>query len=829
MLRNTMNYTETPKRHRKQKKKTTFSSHKSLNFQSCIPGKQERWQKLVNLNELNSVRTKSIAADYISESDLNERDLHNQSFKLKTLLKQKIDNKSNNQSVRSFNSENKSENKNDQISSNDLPVAKSFKKFSKKELHRRRSSFANKAIDKEEMLQEDSNKGLQDDKILSVAASRKLEKRENLHDSMMDSGDDSDTDYRKLFISPESKFAFFLKRTANLLSLIMIFVYPLNMVFPTTMMESLALNFLIEGFFIIDFFLHFLIGYIDSEDNLVTKRRRIAINYLSSWFVVDFLAAIPTGLINCYFFYCEKEISSKMLLNKTLRFFRIIDYIKNTKLRSFSFSFLTTENQDAKEVQVYKAVSGNSSLVILTKFLVCFLISSHIFSCTWMLIRLNKQHYWIDDLSFNLSNYDSYVEAQYFVWTSVLTVGYGDIHPVNTAERLFTFVMLTIGIGIYSFFISFIGDLITKSDSLKEKYTKKMRYLQEAKQKFKLPEDLYSKTEAYIKYEFKSNRKDRFGFITDLPTKLRQNLIFSMYHDFINNCNFLRGKSKDFCCDIIMHLQFMTVSKNETIIEVGDKVEEMVFVSSGKLAIILGVKHQNKKVINIHQYEFFGDIICLSNQRSPITLKCRVKKANLMFLKKADLEMISLNYPLQFEKNFRTSSYNYSVLLDRIEEKIKAIEAPSEEEQIKPEKKPKVLKESKQIVEVKLQAIEVKPVEFQPNKQIKESKIKSSLSFNKEHKLLNRSTSMLFDKKNDRSIFMPSKFGSPNRFNNQYRRSDIVLGNLNNQLKIKQLMKNDVNSFFDANITKALEKEKQRMKSNKHQKLLNMLADLRND
>ena len=54
-----------------------------------------------------------------------------------------------------------------------------------------------------------------------------------------------------------------------------------------------GLNFSIDGLFLIDMILCFLNAYYTDEFELIEDRVEIARNYLTGWFLIDFLAIFP--------------------------------------------------------------------------------------------------------------------------------------------------------------------------------------------------------------------------------------------------------------------------------------------------------------------------------------------------------------------------------------------------------------------------------------------------------------------------------------------------------------------------------------------------------
>ena len=57
-----------------------------------------------------------------------------------------------------------------------------------------------------------------------------------------------------------------------------------------------------------------------------------------------------------------------------------------------------------------------------------------------------------------------YIESAYFTITTVATVGYGDIYPVNTLERGFTIVLMLIGVSAFTFVSGALSSILSSYD-----------------------------------------------------------------------------------------------------------------------------------------------------------------------------------------------------------------------------------------------------------------------------------------------------------------------------------------------------------------------------
>ena len=106
------------------------------------------------------------------------------------------------------------------------------------------------------------------------------------------------------------------------------------------------------------------------------------------------------------------------------------------------------------------------SIVNLIKLTIFMLIFAHIFGCFFHYIAVLeiKNEYsnsWIQKKGYeNNIWFENYIESLYFSVVTMITVGYGDIVPITTPEKVFcTILMLLSGI-IYGYVINSIGQIL---------------------------------------------------------------------------------------------------------------------------------------------------------------------------------------------------------------------------------------------------------------------------------------------------------------------------------------------------------------------------------
>lgn len=60
---------------------------------------------------------------------------------------------------------------------------------------------------------------------------------------------------------------------------------------------ELNLFFIVDVTFIVDILINFRTTFVTTQDEIVSHPGRIAVNYLSGWFLIDLVAAIPFDLL----------------------------------------------------------------------------------------------------------------------------------------------------------------------------------------------------------------------------------------------------------------------------------------------------------------------------------------------------------------------------------------------------------------------------------------------------------------------------------------------------------------------------------------------------
>ena len=70
--------------------------------------------------------------------------------------------------------------------------------------------------------------------------------------------------------------------------------------------------------------------------------------------------------------------------------------------------------------------------------------------------------------------FSKYTYALYFSVATMITVGYGDIHPVNSYEAMFITIAMFVSCGVFAYSFNLIGDLVREFNMMENAFKNEM-------------------------------------------------------------------------------------------------------------------------------------------------------------------------------------------------------------------------------------------------------------------------------------------------------------------------------------------------------------------
>ena len=113
------------------------------------------------------------------------------------------------------------------------------------------------------------------------------------------------------------------------------------------------------------------------------------------------------------------------------------------------------------------------------KFTLLMLLFTHISGCFWYyLTKFNTENYWLMNFeNENKSEINLYILSLYWAISTICTVGFGDIHPINLLEKILNIIWISVGVAVYSYMIGSLSNILKNLYENKNKVLKRFAFL----------------------------------------------------------------------------------------------------------------------------------------------------------------------------------------------------------------------------------------------------------------------------------------------------------------------------------------------------------------
>lgn len=339
--------------------------------------------------------------------------------------------------------------------------------------------------------------------------------------------------------------------------------------------------------FMFDLFVVLHTSYL-SHGVLIYDKEHIRHHYGRSSIVIHIIAALPISWAS--YFFTKRWQYFLLLFNRLLRLRRAI-HASETLDRNLIYH------------------SWMSSL-IPTVFSLISLI--HMFACIFYLCALFEglENSWVAILGWDyLTPSQHYVVSVYFVMTTILTIGFGDMTPQTSSEIILVIFIQLIGVFCNAYIIGmFVSLLIDKiRTSFLYHYTSLVEFM-----KFKnTPPELRKQIIHYYQYNWEENHgaDDPAAVAKFVPETIRNHLKMDMCGECFGKVGLFRLATQKFRTSLANILKTKEFVPGEAIFQQGDVVSSIILVRSGVVDVYLdGRKMATTKCDAFGELELFIDI-----------------------------------------------------------------------------------------------------------------------------------------------------------------------------------------------------------------------------
>ena len=469
--------------------------------------------------------------------------------------------------------------------------------------------------------------------------------------------------WQKYLLRPDSTGKIIWDAVAVGLLLYTIIIAPLRLGFSIEDLCPEAIfmfEMLIDIAFVIDLLLNFITASFNDTvhgTELDFNPLHIARDYLKSWFVIDLLSSMPIDLImslalngcpgNAELFVYElnvTEITKAEDSNraKLLRMVRMLRLMKLAKL----LRVLKLQNRVNDLGDRFPQLI-NLTFFKLIRLLFLTIYIAHLLACGFYWVGASifysedpteRAHSWLSNPS-TLDGYsdrhpslpglrweevyEPYTAAMYWTFTTITTVGYGDISPRHPLERWYAIMCMIIGTLVFGQVIANLGEILETAGGGHRAMQARLNSLHNFMREKKLSYELQVRMRRHFRFYWQraitlDDAHDEL--LRQLSAPLRHDVVKAMYRSVISALPlFSLLEDENFWDAMLRAMQPHLISPDETLITQGRLGNEMYLITHGRLEVfytasnvLVTTKPEPKHVRNIITGGHVGEIALFS-------------------------------------------------------------------------------------------------------------------------------------------------------------------------------------------------------------------------
>ncbi|KAM3139802.1 hypothetical protein pb186bvf_008044 [Paramecium bursaria] len=378
----------------------------------------------------------------------------------------------------------------------------------------------------------------------------------------------------------------FIEVITALITILQLFTITLSITFDFDLPDSIDL--LSYLFILFEIFLKYNIGFYE-RSNIIQKKGNIDFQFL-----FDLLTLLPQLI----YFFAQNTVTN---------YLRLLFYYRCSNI---NLVFAKIE---------YKLSDLKQNFLQLIKLYFTLITAAHIIGCFWYILGTTETENWI--LAYftdvELDKMTLYITSLYWSITTMLTVGYGDVLPVNQNEKIYAILTMLIGCCLFGYVMNSIGVIFDRINNNEKQLRLEMQRLNNFLDSKNIDEKLKSKFRKYLEHTHLKQQSHKLMGKRNIQN-ISAELMLEFNHQIITKLshkNFLLGK---FEYPVILQLSKVLQEQNflpdELVYEKSSTSFHLYMILQGQ--VIEQFQRQSNQIVEHYKSnQCFGEVDFISGQR----------------------------------------------------------------------------------------------------------------------------------------------------------------------------------------------------------------------
>ena len=349
-----------------------------------------------------------------------------------------------------------------------------------------------------------------------------------------------------------------------------------------------VINRIVDVVFILDLMLNFRTGYVNRHKELVMDPAASRREYLRSWFLLDIVSTMPPVLELAIYASTggAKAVDTSVVkLLRVLKITKLMRLVKLVKLTDRDSAFVDSVEDflaSSSSMFALRCMCMVSLSFILAHLLACFMAAS---GPGWLKTydpdprdavggygQSPQDWYW----------FRQYIVSFYWAFTTMTSVGYGDVTPQSDAERVYAIFAMMIGVAFYSYIIATVASMVTAADAKSVIYFERMDQLSSWMRHYRFEMSLRRRTRRFFKqfYAVRSAIDER-SILENLAPQLQEAVSSYLLHTFVKKHPLFRNLPEGTLWKVLTIVRTIQFEPDALIISTGSPSSALFVLRTG--------------------------------------------------------------------------------------------------------------------------------------------------------------------------------------------------------------------------------------------------------
>ncbi|XP_044490240.1 potassium channel AKT2/3 isoform X2 [Mangifera indica] len=201
-----------------------------------------------------------------------------------------------------------------------------------------------------------------------------------------------------------------------------------------------------------------------------------------------------------------------------------------------------------------------------------------------------------------------YISALYWSITTMTTVGYGDLHAVNTVEMIFSIFYMLFNLGLTAYLIGNMTNLVVEGTRRTMEFRNSIEAASNFVSRNRLPPRLKSQILAYMCLRFKAEKLNQYQLIEQLPKSICKSICQHLFLPTVGKVYLFKDVSRETVLLLVAKMKAEYIPPREDVIMQNEAPDDVYIIVSGEVELIDCDMEKEIIVGTLQTGDMFGEV-----------------------------------------------------------------------------------------------------------------------------------------------------------------------------------------------------------------------------